>query len=298
MSDTDVPTLDVAVALILDADQRLLWTWNRRWSVFAWPMTKLRPGESAKQAAERAGAEALGVPVVAGTLLPPRAELYVSDRDHNLKLYRYHVCRVQPHDRYMDAAAPVGPHVWLTTAESLSGGYRPLSEPCLELAGQLQADGLLPGRSQLTSTLILSRGPVESPCFLLRWNEDWGYALPSKRRRNGEDLWAVAQRVAAEELGLDPSADLRLLPACPATLTLRDKSASAEVPTFYVHSLFRGTPAEGTPLQSSAPLVWVTVADVVNGTTDASQTVPGGPVAHPGDVSKTVYHILEALGTF
>jgi hypothetical protein len=298
MSETDAPTVDVAVALLLDADQRLLWMWNRRWGVFAWPMTKLRPDESAKQAAERAGAEALGVPVVAGTLLPPRADLYVSDRDHNLKLYRYHVCRVQAHNRYTGAAAPVGPHVWLTTAESLSGDFRPLSGPCLELAGQLQTDGLLPGRSQLTSTLVLSRGPEESPRFLLRWNEDWGYALPSKRRRNGENVWAVAQLVAVEELGLDPSAGLRLVPACPATLTLRDNSPSAEVPTFYVHSLFRGTLAEQTPLRSSEPLVWVTVADVVNGTTDASQAVPGSAAARPGKVSKTVYRVLEELGIF
>jgi 8-oxo-dGTP pyrophosphatase MutT (NUDIX family) len=207
VSDTDVPSLDVAVALVFDADNRPLWTWNRRWGAFAWPMTKVRPYESARQAAERAGAEALGVPVRAGTRLPPRADLYVSDRDGTLKLYRYHVYRVQPHDRYADAARPAGAHLWLTAAEALTGDYRPLSGPCLELAGQLQAEGLLPGRSQLTSTLVLSRGPVDSPCFLLRWNEDWGYALPAKRRRTGEDVLAVARRVAAEELGLDPAAD-------------------------------------------------------------------------------------------
>lgn len=298
MKDTDVPTLDVAVALILDADQRLLWCWNARWGAFAWPMTKLRPGESAKQAAERAGAEALGVPVVAGQLLPPRADLYVSDRDRNVKLYRYHVCRVQPHDHYKDTAAPVVPHVWLTTSESLSGDFRPLSGPCVELAGQLQVDGLLPGRSQLTSTLIVSRGPEDNPCFLLRWNEDWGYALPSKRRRNGEDVWEVAQRVASEELGLNPPAGLRLAPARPSTLSLRDSSASAEVPTFYVHSLFRGTLEEGVSLRSSLPLVWVTVADVVKGQIDAPQAVPGSPPARPGKVSNTVYRILEALGMF
>jgi hypothetical protein len=78
---------------------------------------------------------------------------------------------------------------------------------------------------------------------------------------------------------------------------LRDTSASAEVPTFYVHSLFRGTPAEGAPLRSSAPLTWVPVADVVNGTTEGAPAVPGAP-ARPGPVSKTVYRVLEALGTF
>jgi ADP-ribose pyrophosphatase YjhB (NUDIX family) len=297
MSDSDVPSVEVAVALILDADQRLLWTWNQAWGAFAWPMSKRRHGESIRQAAERAGAEAFGVPVQAGVGRQPLADLHVSERDHTLKFYRYHVRRVEPHNRYA-AAEPIGPHIWLTAAEALSGDFRPLSPSCLELAGQLLVDGLLPGRSQLTSTLVLSRGPEDDPCFLLRWNESWGYALPTKRRTSGEDILAVARRVATEELGLAPSADLHLAPARPATLTLHDDSASTDVPTFYVHSLFRAELPDRAELRSPAALVWASVADVVKGSTDASQSDPGGGPARPGPVSPTVRRILEALGTF
>ena len=67
MSEATAPKLDVAVALIIDPQLRLLWTWNARWGAFALPMTKLRKGEGVSEdpqhAAARAGAEALGVPV-------------------------------------------------------------------------------------------------------------------------------------------------------------------------------------------------------------------------------------------
>jgi 8-oxo-dGTP pyrophosphatase MutT (NUDIX family) len=297
MSDTDVPRREVAAALIVDKDQRLLWTWSRSWGSFGWPLTKLRPGESPRQAAERAAGEALGVPVRAGVVLPPRADLYVSDSDHALKLYCFHVCRAEAHPRYT-ATSPVGPHVWLSAVDALSGEFRPLSPSCLELTGQLAAEGLLPGRSQLTSTLVVTAGPQDDRRFLLRWNESWGYALPAKRRGEGGDVLEAARRVAAEELGLDPSADLRLAPARPSTVTLRDESESAGVPTFYVHSVFRAALADGVSPQTSAPLVWVTVADVVKGATDASRPEPSDGESRPGPVSRTVYRILETLGEF
>lgn len=298
MSDIDVPVFDVAVALILDSEQRLLWAWNRGWGVFAWPMTKVRPGESALQAAERAAAEVLGVPVQARKRLKPRADLYVSERDGTMKLYRYHVCRAEAHERFRKTATPVVPHIWLTASESLSGEYRPLSEPCLELAGQLQGEGVLPGRSQLTSALVIARGPQDEPSFLLRWNDHWGYALPTKRRRTGDDLRSAAGRVASDELGLNPATDLHLTPAQPQIVPLEDTSASVDVPTHYYHSVYRGELADGARLRSSAPLVWVTVADVVRGATDASRTESGSPTAPPGKISPTVRRILEALWTF
>jgi 8-oxo-dGTP pyrophosphatase MutT (NUDIX family) len=297
MSDTDVPRHEVAAALIVDKEQRLLWTWSRSWGSFGWPMTKVRPGESHGQAAERAAAEALGVPVRAGKDLDPRADLYVSDRDNAMKLYSFRVYRVEPHPHY-PSPSPVGSHVWLSAADALSGDFRPLSPTCLELTGQLVAEGQWPGRSQLTSTLVVTAGPQDDRRFLLRWNESWGYALPAKRRGEGGDMLAAARRVAADELGLDPSTDLRLAPAHPPTIPIRDESESAGVPTFYVHSLFRAVLAEGARPKSDAPLVWVTVADVVKGATDASRPEPGGGAARPGPVSRTVYRILQALGEF
>jgi 8-oxo-dGTP pyrophosphatase MutT (NUDIX family) len=298
MNDSDVPRQEVAAACIKDKDQRLLWTWNYSWGSFGWPMTKIRPGESPRQAAERAAAEALGTPVQAGVTLPPRTDLYVSDRDHALKLYSFHICRTESHPRYAAAAFPGGPHVWLRAAEALSGDFRPLSPSCLELTGQLLTEGLLPGRSQLTSTLVVTAGPEDDRRFLVRWNESWGYALPSKRRARGADVLDAARRVAVEELALNPSTIPRLAPASPSTVTLRDESEMSGVPTFYIHSLFRAVMADDARPRSAAPLVWVSVADVVKGTTDAARPAPGDGVAKPGPISRTVYRILEALSEF
>jgi hypothetical protein len=297
MTETDVPRLVVAVGLFLDADQRILWTWNQDWGAFVWPMTKVRPGERPRQAVERAVAEVFGTPACAGKAITLPPDLYVSDRDNMLKLYCYHVIRAEPHPRFA-AARPIVPHVWLTPSDALSGDFRPLSAPCLELTGQLMAQGLLPGRSQLTSTLVIHRGPADERCFLLRYNPSWGYALPAKRRGNQDDVLAMAQTVATEELGLTVPADLRLAPARPSTVTLYDDSESANERTFYVHSLFRGVLTAGAAPRSSAPLVWVPIADIVGGKTDAAQAEPEGGRASPGPVSRTVKTILEWLGEF
>jgi ADP-ribose pyrophosphatase YjhB (NUDIX family) len=293
VTEPDVPRLDLAAALILDEDRRVLWTWNPRWGAFAWPMTKVRPGESPRLAAERAGA--LGVPVIAGTSIAARPDLQVSDRDQIMKVYVYHIFRVEAHSRFAALAQPTAPHVWLITDESLSPDVRPLTTPCVELTGQLVNEGLLLGRSQLTSTLVVTRGPANDRRFLLRWNPAWGYTLPAKRRNSGDDTRVVARRVASDELGLDPSA-LRLAPAHVGAVTMRDESPTAEVPTFYVHALFQGTPADGARMQSSQPLIWASAADIIKGHTEGSPSDIGGGPAPAGRVSRTASKILDTLG--
>jgi len=297
MPNTDDPRIEVAAALVMDSDLRILWTWNPSWGVFAWPMTKVRFGESPRQAVERAVAEVFGTPACAGQALPRRADLYVSDRDNTVKLYCYHIHRAEPHSRY-STATPIVPHTWLTASEALSGDFRPLSPPCLELTGQLMAEDVLPGRSQLTSTLVIARGQEDQRCFLLRFNPSWGYALPAKRRGSHDDVLAMAQQAATDELGLDLTSDLLLAPAHPSTITFYDDSETAKERTFYVHSIYRGVLGTTSTPRSSAPLVWVTLADVVQGATNAAKTEAGGGKASPGPVSRTVYKVLEQLGEF
>ena len=214
MSESTVPKLDVVVALIMDPDLRLLWTWNANWGTFALPMTKLRKGEAIveppEHAAARAGAEALGVPVRANIRWTAIPELKVSDRDYATRLYAYDIFRVEAEPRFAAQVRLAEPHLWLTIGDALSGRYQLLSQSSADICQELVMRGLLPQRSQYTSTLVLARDDAGTRRDPLRWDADWGFTLPTNAREPEEDALEVARRIAVEELWLTPDRDIKL----------------------------------------------------------------------------------------
>ena len=151
MSELEYEKRDIAVALILDEQGRMLWTWNRLWCAFALPMTRRRVGEGfvepADQAAARAGAEALGVPVRVGAHWKAIPALKVSGRDFEVRLYAYDIHRVERTCADASALDIHQPHVWLSAEEALSGDYKPLSQSCLDILTNLAEAGRLPVRA-------------------------------------------------------------------------------------------------------------------------------------------------------
>ena len=115
MSELEYEKRDIAVALILDEQGRMLWTWNRLWCAFALPMTRRRVGEGfvepADQAAARAGAEALGVPVRVGAHWKAIPALKVSGRDFEVRLYAYDIHRVKAHPLRQRPRHPPAPRL-------------------------------------------------------------------------------------------------------------------------------------------------------------------------------------------
>jgi hypothetical protein len=150
MSELEFEKRDIAVALILDEQERMLWTWNGPWSAFALPMTRRRVGagivEPADQAAARAGAEALGVPVQVGQHWKTIPDLKVSGRDFQVRQYTYDLHRVEPHPDFANALDIRRPHLWLSADQARSGAYRPLSQSCLDILTILAETGRLPRR--------------------------------------------------------------------------------------------------------------------------------------------------------
>src|SRR5690349_20677798 len=116
--------VDVAVAVISDDKQRHLWVWNPKWGDFALPMTKLRRGpagrEGPRNAALRAGAEALGVPVrvLPRTVRLPHRKDGFSGRQWAVRAYSYEVFGVEAHPDFA-GREPRRPHLWLTPAQAL-----------------------------------------------------------------------------------------------------------------------------------------------------------------------------------
>jgi hypothetical protein len=298
MTENENTRLDVVVALIMNAERQCLWIWNEAWGAFALPMTKRRSGtgldELPARAAARAGAEALGVPVRVGAHWAAIPEPKVSERDLALRTYAYEVFRVDPHPKFADALLVRSPHVWLTTDEAFSGDFQPLSGASLEVLARVIEQGRLPARTQHTSALILRRDDREEPRFLLRWNEHWGYALPSGRRASQDDPLETAQRVALKELGLTPGRDVTLTRARVETLTTHAQSPSADLPTYYLHALFNGTLGPDARLSSSEPLIWASQTEILQGETKVPDAVPGTPAARPGPISRTAFQLLAA----
>jgi hypothetical protein len=293
-------TVTVAVALVNNSDRQYLWALNTLWGKFALPMTKQRRGpagiEPPEQAAMRAAAEVLGVPVQAGACWPAAKVLEVSGRDQTVKRYAYTVVRVEPHPDYPSEVRTGAPHLWLEAHQALSGEYRPLSQPCLDLLAKLLEEGLVPGRSQLSSTLVVRREHRGRREFLLRWHPRWGYALPSKRRSAREPARAAAERAIALELGLRPGRDVALTRAREPTLTLRDVSASAGVPTFYAHALYEAALTDAARPESGEPLAWASGEEIASCTVRPTHRAVEGGDARPGQVSRTAARILTALG--
>jgi hypothetical protein len=268
-------------------------------------MTKIRETkksrERAEQAAARAAAEVLGVPVKVGEPWSSLPELKVSGRDAVVRRYAYHVYRVETHP---DCTAALGGPglLWCDVETVFRESFEPpFSHTSLDILSQLIAEGRLQGRTQLTSVVILRRekgkGEKRRREFLLRWNVDWGFALPTKRRESDKPL-DVARRIAEEELGLRPGKDVRLSSARILTFTTHGVSSSAEMTTYYVHSLFdasmKTNRAPESP-ESDLPLVWATEEQIRDGLVPVDGMTLKAGQAQPGRVSPTAFQILSAL---
>jgi 8-oxo-dGTP pyrophosphatase MutT (NUDIX family) len=307
MPNSDYPTVDVSVALILDdTKQKFLWTWNPRWRAFCLPMSKLRPWNgirgaqiavAARDAAERAAAEALGVPVVVHHAFRLTPILGRSGRDGRLKSYTCEAFRAGPHEQFAGHPFLQRPHIWLAGHEALSSDFRPLATSSVEVISQLVEAGLVPGRRQLASTVLLTRGADDALEYLMHLNPAWGYSFPSKRRSDGESAAAAAERVVSQELGLEPGVTVTLQPISNEPLTYHDRSDSAEAPTFYVHTLFTATLNDGARLNTRPELVWVPLPDIVAGETASPRTL-GGASGPAGKVSRTARRFLKFAGHF
>jgi hypothetical protein len=299
MSETTVPKTDVVLAMITDPELRLLWTWNEKWATFALPMTKLRKGqgttEEAEHAAARAGAEALGVPVKVGINWCSIPELKVSERDYATRMYAYDVFRVEAEPRFAAQARLAEPHMWLSIGDALSGRYQPLSQSSVNICQELVKQGRLPGRSQHTSTLVISRDDGGTRRYLLRWDDDWGFALPSKSREPKQDAREVAHRVALEELNLTPGHDIKIDRSPIESYTTHGTSASRGIPTFYLHALFEGTLLAEAEPKSDRPLAWASMFEVYRGKVDQHFDFRPAGLASPGEISWTAIEILAML---
>ncbi len=314
MADGEQTHVDVAVALVTDPANRVLLTFNKRWGSFTLPMTRQRRGrgenEAISRAVLRAGAEALGVPVraVDGEMNRLAARL-LSGRQLADKVYNYHVVHVEPHPEFADELQLARPHLWLSPHLVLSGVYEPVSESAREILKGVLAAFKIPVRRQASSVLVIRRDdPERGLQFLVRLTRNWGYALPAKRwdLADRSDTAAAAaleaaERVAREELGLEPGLDLTIAPAKRGEFTTHGVSETKGspahgAPTDYVHSLFDAVIRHPDKIHSDRPLAWVTGDEVRHFTTSASHGEPGAPSGAPGRISRTVHEILFHLG--
>ncbi len=288
-------TARVGVALIENESRELLWVWDDDWGCFALPMSRLRVGESAlerpDEAAARAAARALGVPVVLGKSVALTPQHFVSGRDQAWRTYRYHVYKVSAHPDFTPTVT--GPHLWLAPHRSARAEYRPLSASGRWVVAALAAEGLLPGRSQYTAAVLLRRRHLGRWQFLLRLEPGWGYSLPTKKRNAGESYADCARRVLTNELGL-PADAVPLHPATESVVTERAKSVSEQTDTFYCHGVFTADVPEEVAVKSDRPLVWADAAAVAAGRL-SDRTDTGGQKAPDADVSPTALRVLMEL---
>jgi hypothetical protein len=299
MSEVDYPLTDVAVSVLTDKEGRVCLPWNDGWGAFALPMTKRRRGEGIlepeRQAALRAAAEAMGVPCKIGDRLTMLLEQLVSERDHRTKRYTYRVYRAQTHPPDANRARIHPPAIWLTPNDAFSGDCGPITQSSLDILSHVVYRGHLPGRVKFTSALVIKRRLHDEPEFLLRYNRDWGYALPTKAREPEDDPLEVARQVALQELDLRPGADIILSRPYLPTFNTCDMSERAHELTYYHHSLFWGELQ--VSLGDSQPLVWATRAEIAAGRLGPGNAggVGAGREGEPL-ISRTVARILSALG--
>ena len=317
MSDSERVHVDVSVALVTDDNQRVLLTFNDNWGMFTLPMTRRRRGrqqnEPTTRAAVRAAAEALGVPVRLVEQGPKRLPARLqSGRQLVDKVYTYSVYHIEPHPDFAGQLQVRQPHLWLSPHLILSGAYEPISESARIILREALDDFDIPTRVQHTSALVIKRdSPDRGRQFLVRWGPDWGYALPTKRWEPPASTQPVelasaamagADRVAREELGLEPATDTTLTPArSPELITHGVKSKTKGSPAFematqYIHSLFDASLRHPEKLRSDNPLAWVTQEEIQNRSTAGSDPAPDSSPEHAGPISRTVYEILLYLG--
>jgi ADP-ribose pyrophosphatase YjhB (NUDIX family) len=213
------PAVQVAVAVIPDADGRYLWTWNAQWGEFTLPMTKLRLGaerrESPEHAALRAGAEALAVPVrvLPGTLRLPFPRESFSGRLRETRGYLYHIFGVEPHPDFARRLSPRTPHLWLTASEALEKNYEPLSESSRDVVDRVLL--LIPPeprslmrRSRAALAVVCRKDADGRPRWLAQWNSGWKrYHFVGGHKRRTESFRDCLIREAADELGLTEGSD-------------------------------------------------------------------------------------------
>jgi len=316
MSQGSQPQVETAVALVTNRNNQVLLVLNDAWAAFITPMTKRRRGklenEPMPRAAIRAAVEALGVPVrlVEGEHRRLSAQLQ-SGRQVVTKNYLYDIYHVEPHPDFGDRLNIRQPHLWLSPHLVLSGVYEPISESARVIVRAVLKDFEIPARVQHMSVLVIQRRhPERGLQFLVRWNPDWGYALPAKRwepaeSTKPEDLpalaHAAAQQVARDELGLEPGKDVVLTTARSAELTTHGVSKTKGAPahgaeTDYVHSLFDAVIRNPEKMRSERALAWITPEEIHYRWTAASHGEPGAPEGSPGPVSHTTYEVLVHLG--
>jgi hypothetical protein len=318
MASSDQVHVDVAVALVTDVNNRVFLTFNDGWGSFTLPMTKRRRGAQANEpvvhSVRRAAAEALGVPVrLAGPLqkrLPVRLE---SGRELVEKIYTYGIAHFEPHPDFARDLQIRRPHLWLSPHAILSGAYEPISESARMIIRSVLDDFDIPVRIQHTSALIIQRAsPQRGRQFLLRWNPDWGYALPAKRWPTAADqaqpailpdlsALSSAERVVRDELGLEPGADASLSPARIAQVGTHGLSATKGAPahgaaTDYTHWLFNASIPAPEKLRSDRALVWATQEEIHAQWTGASDAASSEPSPRAGRISRTTYEILYMAG--
>jgi 8-oxo-dGTP pyrophosphatase MutT (NUDIX family) len=318
MNEGERTHVAVAAALITDAKQRVLLTFNERWRSYTLPMSRRRPGrlgnEPAPRAALRAAAEALGTPVrlvAEGPRLKRVLGRLESARELVEKIYTYTVCHVEPHPDFANMLQIRQPHLWLSPHLILSGAYEPISESARFILRTVLADLEIPARIQHTSVLVIQRETWErGRQFLVRWNLDWGYALPAKRWSPadnadpagvGAGARAAAERIVRDELGLEPDTDATLTPARIPQLMTHGVSATKGAPahgaaTDYTHSLFDAMVLTPEKMRSERPLVWVTPEEIHSQWTAATQPASDSPPARAGRISRTAYEILYRTG--
>jgi hypothetical protein len=316
MSDSERVHVDVAVALVSDDNHRVLVTFNDNWGMFTLPMTGRRRGaeglEPRTRAAFRAAAEALGVPVRLVDEGPRRVlGRLQSGRQLVDKIYTYNVFHVEPHPDFTGGLQIRQPYLWLSPHLILAGVYEPISESTRFIVRSVLHVFEIPARLQHTSVLIIQRDdPDRGRQFLVRWDPDWGYAVPAKRweppaSTQPADLAAAAlagaERVIREELGLEPASDVTLARARSPELTTHGVSATRGSPAFgvatqYIHSLFDAGLRHPEKLRSEEALAWVTQEEIHQGWTAGSHPAPDSSPVRAGRISRTVYEILQGLG--
>ncbi len=300
MNKQEYPLVKVAVTLVMRDNQEFLWTYNPNWGSFALPMTKLRTNEGGIEepsaAAARAAAEVLGVPVEVGEHWHSIPELKVSGRDRAVRRYSYEIYRVGPHPDF--AAVAARPDLlWLNVERAFTWTKQPrIAQASQEILSSLIIANKIQKRSQLVSTLIIQRNDGRSKQFLLRWNKDWGFALPSKRRHDGETPMAAARRTAHEELQLQPDQNVIITPAAVENVPIDDQSGSTDLPSFYAHSVFdaklSGAAVPVSP-DPDLPLVWATEQEIKNHEREPILGAREGKATR-GQISRTVFRILSA----
>ena len=140
----DPKNLNIAVALIKLGEGKVALTWNQKWGAFAFPMTKIDagpPAESAEQAALRAAAEVLQLPVrvVAGQTSRTMRALQLSDSDGQIKDYHFTVVQVEVHPDFAEASISSRPLLFASIEQLQAGEYQPMSPSVKSIIDELMA---------------------------------------------------------------------------------------------------------------------------------------------------------------